>query len=70
MKILNYRDMDPSPMTKDGAEGVTIRWLVTKEDGASNFAMRLFEISPGGRKPLHTNDQEHEVFILEGSEAV
>ena len=70
MKILNYRDMKPDPVHMDGAEGVTIRWVVAKEDGAPNFAMRLFEIAPGGQTPLHTHNLEHEVFILEGSAAV
>lgn len=43
-----------------------IRWLITKEVGAQNFAMRLFEMEPGGHSPLHAHQWEHEVFILEG----
>jgi quercetin dioxygenase-like cupin family protein len=43
-----------------------VRWLITKELGAQNFAMRLFEMEPGGHSPLHTHPWEHEVFILEG----
>ena len=70
MKILNYRDMDPDPVHMEGAEGVTVRWLVAKEDGAPNFAMRLFEVAPGGRTPLHMHDPEHEVFVMKGSAAV
>ena len=34
--------------------------------GAKNFAMRLFEIEPGGHTPLHKHPWEHEVFALEG----
>jgi len=45
---------------------VGIRWLISKEDGAQNFAMRMFELQPGGHTPLHAHSQEHEVFILEG----
>ena len=70
MKILNYKDMAPSAVETEGAEGVTIRWLIAKEDGAPNFAMRLFEIEPGGHTPLHTHSTEHEVFILDGEGAV
>ena len=40
--------------------------MISKKDGATNFAMRLFEIQPGGYTPLHQHDWEHEVFILEG----
>ena len=43
-----------------------VRWLITKEIGAENFAMRMFEVEPGGHSPLHSHPWEHEVFILNG----
>ena len=70
MKIIQYEEMEPSPVETKEAVGVTVRWLIAKEDGASNFAMRLFEVEPGGSTPLHTHPAEHEVFILEGEGAV
>lgn len=70
MKILHYQEMEPQPVTMEGAEKVSIRWLIAKEDGAPHFAMRLFEIQPGGHTPVHTHAGEHEVFILEGDAAV
>jgi quercetin dioxygenase-like cupin family protein len=70
MKIIHYRDMEPKPVSMEGAENVNIRWLIAKEDGAPHFAMRLFEIQAGGHTPLHRHKQEHEVFILEGDAAV
>lgn len=70
MKILNYKDMTASPVTHEDAQGVTIRWLIAKEDGAPNFAMRLFEVEPGGSTPLHTHAWEHEVFVLDGEGVV
>lgn len=70
MKILNYRDMAADPVETEGAKDVTIRWLIARQDGAENFAMRLFEIAPGGNTPLHTHRTEHEVFILDGEGAV
>ena len=51
---------------EEGASNVTVRWLITKEMGAGNFAMRLFEIGVGGYTPLHVHPWEHEVFILDG----
>jgi len=42
------------------ADGVKIRWLITEETGAPNFAMRQFT-------PQHTHPWEHEAYILEGS---
>ena len=70
MKILKYTDMEADPVTTEGAKDVTIRWLIAEEDGAPNFAMRLFEIAPGGNTPLHTHHTEHEVFILDGEGTV
>jgi quercetin dioxygenase-like cupin family protein len=40
--------------------------LIGKDDGAENFAMRLFELEPGGHTPLHCHPHEHEVFVVEG----
>ena len=51
---------------EDGFKGVKVRWLITKEDGAENFAMRYFEIEPGGHSAYHSHTWEHETFILEG----
>ncbi len=65
MKVLPYEDVD----AKDAGEGTSklkIRWLITKDIGAPNFAMRLFEMEPGGHSPLHNHPWEHEIFILEG----
>jgi quercetin dioxygenase-like cupin family protein len=53
-------------MAESGAENVKVRWLIGKDEGAPNFAMRLFELQPKGYSPLHSHDWEHEVYILEG----
>jgi len=65
MKVFNYRDVE-AEKAEEGAEKLKVRWLITKETGAKNFAMRLFEMEPGGFSPLHSHPWEHEVFILEG----
>ncbi|MBT0160449.1 cupin domain-containing protein [Candidatus Bathyarchaeota archaeon A05DMB-2] len=65
MKIFHY-DTVKAQDAEGGAAKTTIRWLITKEIGAENFAMRLFEMEPSGHSPLHTHQWEHEVFILEG----
>ena len=46
---------------------MAVRWLIGDADGAPNFAMRMFEVEPGGHTPLHTHPHEHEVFIVEGT---
>ena len=51
---------------EQGAHEVTVRWLITEDDGAENFAMRYFTVAPQGFTPYHSHDWEHEVFILDG----
>ena len=70
MKVVHYEDMAPTPVDVPGACGTSIRCLIAKEDGAATFAMRLFELMPGGTTPLHTHAWEHEVFILSGEGTV
>jgi len=62
----NFKDVKPEIPDEKGANNVTIRWLISRKDGAKNFAMRLFEIEKDGCTPYHRHDWEHEVFILEG----
>ena len=66
MKIAKSMAMSKSAVTVAGAKDVEIRWLISKDDGAPNFEMRMFELKPGGHTPLHRHSNEHEVFILEG----
>ncbi|MBM4436146.1 MAG: cupin domain-containing protein [Actinobacteria bacterium] len=51
----------------DAPGKVVKRDLVGKRDHAPNFAMRLFEVAPGGATAHHRHAWEHEVFILEGA---
>jgi quercetin dioxygenase-like cupin family protein len=54
----------------EGSSKCTVRWLVGEADGAPTFAMRQFEVAPGGYTPRHFHDYEHEVFVLEGNGVV
>jgi quercetin dioxygenase-like cupin family protein len=69
MKVFNYETVKAND-AEGGAYDVKVRWLLTKDMGANNFAMRLFEVQPGGYSPLHTHHWEHEVFILQGEGVV
>jgi quercetin dioxygenase-like cupin family protein len=66
MKVEKSSNIKKCSVDVEGAKDVEIRWLISKEDGAENFAMRMFELQPGGYTPLHTHPHEHEVFIIEG----
>lgn len=40
--------------------------LLGADDGAPNFAMRRFVMQAGGGMPFHTNEVEHEQYVLRG----
>ncbi|HEC89045.1 MAG TPA: cupin domain-containing protein [Thermoplasmatales archaeon] len=67
MKHVHYSEVELDKANEEGAKDVKLRWLISKKDGAERFAMRLFEVQPGGYTPFHQHDWEHEVFILEGT---
>ncbi len=69
MKLFSWEKVE-AQKAEEGAEGVTVRWLLTKEEGAENFHMRLFEMEPGGHSPFHSHPWEHEVFVLKGKGVV
>ena len=69
-KAVHYTEVDAEKVEESGSKGVSVRWLITKDDDADNFAMRSFEVEPGGQTPLHSHSWEHEVFILDGQGSV
>lgn len=70
MKVNHHEAIEQKPVDMEGAEGCSVRWLVSEQDGAPNFAMRQFEVAPGGHTPKHSHPYEHEVFVLEGDGVV
>ena len=70
MKLSHYEQVAKAPVTMEGAVGCQVRWLVDETQGAPNFAMRQFEVAPGGHTPRHSHPYEHEVFVLEGDGVV
>ena len=67
MKIIHYTDATPHSFDSDTVRGVTGRVAVGRVDGAANFCMRVFELSPDGHTPLHRHDWEHEIFFHSGT---
>ena len=66
MKVCNY--VDAEPVTE--LPGVVKREVITGDDGAPRFCMRVFEVEPGSSTPSHSHWWEHEVFILSGKGVV
>ena len=70
MKVNNYEAVAQQPVEMEGSHGCHVRWLLGEKDGTVNFAMRQFEVAPGGYTPRHSHPYEHEVFVLEGEGVV
>jgi len=66
MKVVHSSEIEAKPVSEEGARGATVRWLLARPEGAPSFAMRLFELAPGGQTPSHEHAWEHEVFVLDG----
>lgn len=64
MIVRNYQQVDAEAAAE--AEGVTVRVVIGQEQGAPSFVMRVFDVEPGARTPLHAHAWEHEVFVLAG----
>jgi quercetin dioxygenase-like cupin family protein len=59
-----------APKTEVAAGIGTTMQMLIPPDSAPNFAMRCFTIAPGGGMPNHTNEVEHEQYVLEGAAKV
>jgi quercetin dioxygenase-like cupin family protein len=66
MLVRKADDLKMKDVDMEGAVGVKMRVLISDEDGAPTFAMREFEIEPGGNTPYHTHNFEHEIYVLSG----
>jgi quercetin dioxygenase-like cupin family protein len=71
---------DPEPVVRDSgeveyeevdaAEGLSKGVLINDEHGAPNFAIRRFVLESGGEVPKHTNEVEHEQYVIAGEYTV
>jgi quercetin dioxygenase-like cupin family protein len=66
MQIKQVKNVPQPEVTMEGAAGCRVRWLIGEGDKAPNFAMREFEVEPGGHTPKHFHDYEHEVYVVAG----
>jgi quercetin dioxygenase-like cupin family protein len=66
MQVKHHTEVPAADVTMEGSAGCRVRWLIGDADKAPNFAMREFEVAPGGHTPKHFHDYEHEVYVLAG----
>jgi quercetin dioxygenase-like cupin family protein len=69
MKVTHHTEIELQTVDMPGASKTKVRWLIGPPS-APNFAMRQFEIEPGGHTPHHHHDYEHEIYVLEGTGTV
>ena len=62
MKVCKYPDIK----AVEELPGVTKRDVITANDGAPTFCMRVFEVQPGSSSPSHSHAWEHEIFVFSG----
>jgi len=67
MIIKHYSDVKEEIVTKANSTHTTIRWLITEDDGPTSFATRRFKIKPGGEVGLHAHQEDHHVYVLQGT---
>jgi len=74
------QDHQPDPVVRDAsgieyeavdaADGLSKGVLIGPDQGAPNFAIRRFTLAPGAEVPRHTNEVEHEQYVLAGEYVV
>ncbi len=60
------KHVDEIPMTQVGVGQKVFKQVLIGPDVGPHFAMRRFIIEPGGYMPTHTNEVEHEQYVLSG----
>jgi quercetin dioxygenase-like cupin family protein len=60
------RKIYPSGNRPSDPKGVSVQWLIGRDEGAPFFAVRYFELEPGGQTILDRHSHDHGVFVLRG----
>lgn len=66
MIVGHAAEIEGQPLSGEGIEKVVKRLLVGPADGWDGWAMRLFELEPGGHTPRHQHPWPHINYITEG----
>ncbi len=61
-------DIEYEPV--DAADGLSKGVLIGEDHGAPNLAIRRFTLEPDATVPEHTNEIEHEQYVLDGEYVV
>jgi S-methyl-1-thioxylulose 5-phosphate methylthiotransferase len=61
-----WENVDVVTYDKPTVKGVSKRVLIGPKDGAEGFAMRYFEVQPGGNSAFEQHLEIHQVFVVRG----
>jgi len=53
MTVNHHTDIKLKPVGMKRAVNTKVRWLIGAAQRVADFAMRIFEIEPGGHSPRH-----------------
>jgi quercetin dioxygenase-like cupin family protein len=67
MTIKHSNDVEAKNVA--AGKDTTIQVLISSQEGP-NFALRKFSMLPGGGMPRHTNEVEHEQYVLRGQATI
>lgn len=62
----DWEGIIPKGYESKDIRGATVRWLISENEKAPYFAMRYFEVEPGGWTDLGRHAHDHGVIILRG----
>ena len=62
----SWEDVPLQRYPNDAARDVTKRVLVGENEGACHFAIRYFEVAPGGHTSLDNHRHDHGVVVVRG----
>ncbi len=62
----DWEGIIPKGYESKDIRGATVRWLISENEKAPYFAMRYFEVEPGGWTLLDRHAHDHGVIILRG----
>lgn len=66
----HYADFAAEEVQDQGAQGASIRWVISEAQGSANYALRVIELAPQGHTPYHTHWFEHQNYVIEGAGTV
>jgi len=66
MPVIKYQEMNLSDVSMEGVKGTLKANVISKQEGWSEYTLRVFRIQSGGFTPRHQHDWEHVNYVIKG----